>query len=52
MSVQQRKRALGRVGEAAISARMSDADVARDPFTAMTIAMDAMRAALGRPAPS
>jgi hypothetical protein len=40
-------RALSRVGEAAIAARMSDAEVLADPAKAMTIAMDAMRATLG-----
>lgn len=49
----QQKRALRRVADAAVSARMTDAEVERDPVKAMTIAMDAMRATLGleKPAP-
>lgn len=41
------KRLLGKVGEAAIAARMTEAQVAADPAKAMTIAMDAMRSTLG-----
>jgi len=44
--------ALQRVGEAAIAARMSDAEIRADPVKAMNIAMDAMRATLGLPKPT
>lgn len=46
------KRALSRVGQSAIAARMTEAEVERDPAKAMTIAMDAMRATLGLNHPS
>lgn len=46
------KAALRRVAEAAISARMTDAEVERNPVKAMFIAMDAMRATLGLPTPA
>lgn len=41
------KRALSRVGQSAIAARMTEAEIERDPAKAMLIAMDAMRATLG-----
>lgn len=40
------RRALRRVGEAAIAARMTEAQIRADPATAMLIAQDAMRATL------
>jgi hypothetical protein len=45
------KRALIKVGEAAIAVRMTGQQIADDPVKAMTIAMDAMRATLGLPKP-
>jgi hypothetical protein len=44
---QAQKRRLARVGEITVKARMTDAEVERDPVKAMNIAMDAMRATLG-----
>lgn len=44
--------ALRRVGEAAIAARMTAAQLAADPAAAMTVAQDAMRATLGLVAPT
>jgi hypothetical protein len=45
------KRALHRVGEAAIAARMTNREVMADSAKAMTIAMDVMRATLSLPKP-
>ncbi len=52
MSAARANRAIGRVGEAAIRARMTEAQVVADPVAAMTVAMDAMRAALGLEKPA
>lgn len=49
MSAQKNR--LGRVGMAAIQARMSDTEIQRDPAAAMKIAQDAMRATLDLPKP-
>lgn len=46
------KRALSRVGQSAIAARLTEAEIESDPAKAMTIAMDAMRATLGLQQPT